>query len=44
MLKIYGSMLCPDCVKCRNDLDQHGIAYEYCDFADNVLYLNEFFL
>ena len=25
MLKIYGSMLCPDCVECRKDLDQAGI-------------------
>ena len=42
MLKIYGSMLCPDCVACRSDLDQAGIEYEYLDFADNLLYLKEF--
>ena len=42
MLKIYGSMLCPDCVACRADLDQAGIEYEYLDFADNLLYLKEF--
>ena len=42
MLKIYGSMQCPDCVACRKDLDAAGIAYEYLDFADNLLYLKEF--
>ena len=42
MLKIYGSMLCPDCVKCREDLDRVGVAYEYLDFADSLLNLKEF--
>ena len=42
MLKIYGSMLCPDCVKCREDLEQAGIAYEYLDFSEHLLYLKEF--
>ena len=42
MIKIYGSMLCPDCVKCREDLDRAGIAYEYLDFAESLLYLKEF--
>ena len=42
MLKIYGSMLCPDCVICREDLDAAGVAYEYRDFADSLLYLKEF--
>ena len=42
MIKIYGSMLCPDCVKCREDLDQAGISYEYLDFAQSLAYLKEF--
>ena len=42
MLKIYGSMLCPDCVKCREDLDKAGVTYEYLDFADSLLHLKEF--
>ncbi len=42
MLKIYGSMLCPDCVDCRNALDRAGIQYIFCDFQDNLLYLKEF--
>lgn len=42
MLKIYGSMLCPDCVKCRRDLDAAGVGYEYLDFADDLRNLKEF--
>lgn len=42
MLKIYGSMLCPDCAKCREDLDRAQVAYEYLDFAKSVKYLKEF--
>ena len=42
MLKIYGSMLCPDCVKCRQDLDAAGVGYEYLDFADDLRNLKEF--
>ena len=42
MLKIYGSMLCPDCVECRADLDKAGVEYEYLDFSDNLKNLKEF--
>lgn len=42
MLKIYGSMLCPDCVQCRQELDRAGVAYEYLDFADNLANLKAF--
>lgn len=42
MLKIYGSMLCPDCVKCLEDLDRAGVSYEYLDFSKNLLALKEF--
>ena len=42
MLKIYGSMLCTDCVKCREDLDRAGVAYEYLDFSEHLLHLKEF--
>lgn len=42
MLKIYGSMLCPDCVNCCKDLDQAGIRYEFLDFADHLKNLKEF--
>ena len=42
MLKIYGSMLCPDCVQCREDLDRAGVDYVYLDFAENLMNLKEF--
>lgn len=42
MLKIYGSMLCPDCVQCRQDLDRAGVEYEYLDFGESLKYLKAF--
>ena len=42
MLKIYGSMLCPDCVQCRADLDKAGVEYEYLDFSQDLRNLKEF--
>jgi glutaredoxin-related protein len=42
MLKIYGSMLCPDCVDCCRDLDAAGVEYQFADFADSLLNLKEF--
>ena len=42
MLKIYGSMQCPDCVQCCNYLDEAGVAYEFLEFSDSLLYLKEF--
>ena len=41
MIKIYGSMLCPDCVQCRKDLDEAGVAYEYLDFSEELKNLKE---
>ena len=42
MLKIYGSMQCPDCVQCRKDLNEAGVAYEFLEFSDSLLHLKEF--
>ena len=42
MLKIYGSMLCPDCVQCRRELDEAGVSYEYLDFSAELKNLKEF--
>ena len=42
MLKIYGSMLCPDCVQCCEELTAAGIPFEFCDFADSLINLKEF--
>lgn len=42
MLTIYGSMMCPDCVECRKDLDEAGVEYTYLDFADDLRNLKAF--
>ena len=42
MLKIYGSLLCPDCVQCKTDLERSGVSFEYLDFADGLRNLKEF--
>lgn len=42
MLKIYGHMQCPDCQKCREDLDRASVEYEYLDFAVSLRNLKEF--
>ena len=39
---IYGSMLCPDCVECCKDLNAAGVAYTFCDFADDLAHLKAF--
>ena len=42
MLTVYGMMICPDCVKCREELDGAGIVYEFRDFADSTKNLKGF--
>lgn len=42
MLKIYGSILCPDCVQCKNDLTAAGVEFEYLDFAEDLRNLKVF--
>ena len=42
MLKIYGSMLCKDCVQCREDLDKAGVDYVFLEFQDELKNLKEF--
>lgn len=36
MLTIYGSMLCPDCVKCCEELTAAGVEYEYHDICADL--------
>ena len=36
MLKIYGTMLCPDCVDCCRELDVNGISYEFLDISSDL--------
>ena len=42
MLKIYGSLLCPDCVRCKEELTAAGVEFEYLDFSESILNLKEF--
>lgn len=42
MLKIYGSMLCPDCVNCCRELEEANVEFQFCDFADSLLHLKTF--
>lgn len=42
MLKIYGSLLCPDCVQCKKDLSEAGVEFEYLDFSDDLRNLKTF--
>ena len=41
-MRIYGSMLCPDCVECRKELDAAGVQYTFCDFAEDLMHLKAF--
>lgn len=42
MLKIYGSMLCPDCVDCCRELKEAKVEFEFRDFGDALVNLKEF--
>ena len=42
MLKIYGSQLCPDCVKCKEELEAAGVPFLYLNISENLLYLKKF--
>lgn len=42
MLKIYGSMQCPDCVACCEELKKSGVPFEFLDWDHNLRYLKEF--
>lgn len=42
MLKIYGSMLCKDCVQCCEDLEKAKVEYVFLDFAHDLSNLKEF--
>lgn len=42
MLKIYGCQQCPDCVKCKNELEQAGVEFLYLNISENLLFLKQF--
>lgn len=42
MLKIYGSMQCPDCVECCEDLKKSNVSFEFLDFNESLRNLKDF--
>lgn len=42
MLKIYGTLRCPDCVECCAELDKARVGYEFLDFDKDLKLLKEF--
>ncbi len=42
MLKIYGTPLCPDCVKCIEELETAGVPFEYLNICENLKFMKEF--
>lgn len=42
MLKIYGSPLCPDCVKCKEELEAAGVPFLYLNITENLRFLKLF--
>lgn len=42
MLKVYGMRICPDTMKCCEDLTRAGVAYEFLDFAEKTANLKAF--
>lgn len=42
MPKMYGSMLCPDCIEARVHLKKIGYEYEFIDITESMINLKEF--
>ena len=36
MIKVYGRKDCPDCVNCKNSLDENGVEYDYRDIGESL--------
>ncbi len=42
MLIVYGTPLCPDCVKCLEDLDAANVSYEYLNICEDLRNMKAF--
>ena len=42
MLKVYGMRICPDTVRCCEDLARAGVEYEFLDFCQQTACLKAF--
>lgn len=41
-MKIYGSMLCGDCVECREAFDRAGMEYTFISITESLPAMKEF--
>lgn len=44
MVKVYGSKMCPDCMRCTGNLDANGLEYEFVDINRNLKNLKQFLI
>lgn len=42
MYKLYGTMLCKDCVACVEAMTAAGVPFEFYEFRDNLEHLKAF--
>lgn len=42
MLKIYGSPMCPGCVKAKEEFEKAGVPFVYLSVTDSLLNLKQF--
>ncbi|MEG0250667.1 MAG: glutaredoxin domain-containing protein [Peptostreptococcus sp.] len=41
-MKVYGTMLCPDCPPIRELLEKKGVDYEFLNITEDLMILKEF--
>ena len=41
MLKVYGSQMCPDCIRCEADYREYRVEYEFIDINASLGNLKE---
>ncbi|MCR4781277.1 MAG: glutaredoxin [Lachnospiraceae bacterium] len=44
MIKVYGSLKCPDCVACKMNFDTFHIEYEFFDVMGSLKNLKQFLI
>lgn len=44
MLKVYGSLMCPDCVAAKTNFDYFKVDYEFIDINASMKNLKEFLI
>lgn len=42
MMKFYGTMICPHCVKAREELNAAGVLFDYIDITVSTANMKEF--